>query len=104
MFRPFIVPLTIAVLLMVGGVVIAVQPVVDPGYVHPLGLLLTGMFFAMCGVAFTAVCIGFAFSEKRDAEHNARVAAARETHLYGAAGWGEPVNVAYLGDGTVATW
>jgi len=75
--RQFIAPIVASVLMAIGGAVIALQPLLDPGYVHPIALAVTGMFFLACGAVGATACIGFAIAEPRNAEHNRAVARAR---------------------------
>lgn len=68
MFRPFAFPLVLSVFVFVAGVIIAVQPIVDPGYVHPLALVLTGLGAAVMGAAGVVAFVALAAWERRDFE------------------------------------
>lgn len=66
--RDYIFPVVLAVGLIVLGSWLAVQPITDPGYVHPLALCLTGMGAAIIGGAFGAWALMAALMDKRESE------------------------------------
>jgi len=60
--REYIFPLVLTLILMVLGVMIALAPVLDPGFVHPIALASFGIMGAMTGAAgmagVTAMFVG----------------------------------------------
>ena len=79
--RDFIFPIVLAAFIIVDGVFLAVQPIVDPGYVHPLALCLTGMGAAIIGGAFLVWALMAALLDSRESEWSRTAAELSTRHI-----------------------